>query len=646
MSVFKEFISQENLLININKTVKDTAVGISKRASNTYWHTQSRTLQDLLNYNIGGQYYGTRWIGDFYATILGLCSLLTQNKPIKFTPCYNSITTVDAETLTLQRLLQGIQCTDGMHNIVLYHIPKGKTFLKNLLDNPDNPTTMERIPQIEQFLIKTTNQFTRVYKLSNMSENVVIFSELFTTEMLETIIVMMPHLLRINPKDLSDDEDADNSETIAYNDKVVKLRDIFAFLYKITQLRDLTNTVELNDKLTNLINEYATLFNFEKVNMNSFIKNLATIKNQTASTYYTNELQHTTQRINDIEQEITTLYAKQAEMQRILNAYKTINPADVQPLLDIIHESKAIEILSTTDTKLQLRITAPLQYFTEADFTAYEDNPNSEYNQYVNDKIQRRILHKIFVTREYAMLAEGIITIDLQLAGSYYYRNQIEFNAQRGSLDDFKNFPNPHLYHHNCWSAAKTEIMKNLNLDNYDLVVMQMIAAVQTINIAERASFINGLISDFRTPQFQNKITLLDKNKKAHTYKEIYDKETKLDKQKILEEAETTIANAPNKEYTQVELPDDGDWPELANATFTPTDLTNVANVGTIVEGIINDARIVDINRDANNTIITLEYPNGQRETREIPTINTITADNNNILYYTTQGDTNAVHQD
>lgn len=563
MGTLHDYLTQETLFNNVNRTLRETAANISRRANNNYYHTSSRTLNEILNSNLAaGYYWNARHIGNNYAFLLGLASTLINNKPIQINAAYRTISSTEAETLTLDDILSDLSNDTSKCNITLYHIPKGKTYLKHLLEN--ETTELERIPQIENLLIENTTQFTRVYHTNAMNEDVVIFSEKYTVEMFETIITMIPHLLKLTPKDNPEE----NEEIALFNNKIAKLRDIYAFLYNIKTYLTENTTDQANEELLNLIANFAELFDFETININSFIENLANIRNTTANSYYTNELHHIEHDIANYEQTLASIYARQAELRRLLNAYKTIAPTDVQPFLETIKESKAIEILSTTDTTLQLRITAPFQFFTEADFTAYENNPNSEYNRHFTNEIDRNILHKLFVTREYKLLAEGIITIRLYNNSGYYNSNQITFEAQRGGIDLFNNFPNPHLYHHNCWSAAQSEMLKNLNADNYDLVVMQMIAAVQTINIAEHASFVNGLLSDFQQTSFQMRMHFIDKEGKEYTYAELYDIERKKHKEDTLKEAEETI-NTTNASsgYTQVELPDDGDWPDLTTVT-------------------------------------------------------------------------------
>ena len=290
----------------------------------------------------------------------------------------------------------------------------------------------------------------------------------------------------------------------------------------------------------------------------------------------------------------------------MLLANRQVSPADVQPLLDLIGQSDYIEIIDTTPTSLKIRITAPLQYFTENDFVSYENNENSEYNRHFKNKVDKTILHKLFVTRDYQLLAEGIVTIALNNSWNTY-SSPISFEAQRGGIEDFKNFPNPHLYHHNCWSAAKTEIMKNLNKDQYDLVVLQMIAAIQTINIAEHASFVNGLLNDFDTRIFHEKMHFIDKDKNTYTYGELYDKIKKEIQQGEVQEAAKIIEEAPKDEYTQVELPDDGDWPDLATVTEQLNDIVVNHDRNTVtING--NEIPIANTTATAINPINTTTY--------------------------------------
>ena len=103
---------------------------------------------------------------------------------------------------------------------------------------------------------------------------------------------------------------------------------------------------------------------------------------------------------------------------------------------------------------------------------------------------------------------------------------------------------------------------KNIYEGNYELVVMQMIAAVQSVNVAENASFVSGLLGDIKNSStLRDLLTFIVKTPegtKELNYQQILEYEHNLTQQTILQQAKETIAQNPQT-YTQVELPDDGE---------------------------------------------------------------------------------------
>ncbi|MBQ8043959.1 MAG: hypothetical protein IJ272_07425, partial [Clostridia bacterium] len=289
--------------------------------------------------------------------------------------------------------------------------------------------------------------------------------------------------------------------------------------------------------------------------------------NDNAKKYLTQELNRIQSDIKTFETKLETRYNEQLRIQQNLAATNNVTAEDVKPFIDTINNTKAIEVLAATDSEMRLRITAPLQYFTSSDFERYEKNISSAYNQRFMGggeiAILRNILHKIFVTREYKLLVQGIIKLRINTG---YYDTILSANAQAHELTDFTEFPNPHLYHHNCWSAARNEITKNLCEGNYELVVMQMVAAVQSVNVAEHASFVNGLLDDIKNSNLvrtKGLFHVIDSTGKHYTYAEIIAHETALQREDAVKAAKATLTNNPKEGYSQIEIPDDdANWEE------------------------------------------------------------------------------------
>ena len=242
-------------------------------------------------------------------------------------------------------------------------------------------------------------------------------------------------------------------------------------------------------------------------------------------------------------------------LQRRIAAAVLITDDDVKPFMQTLRETKAIEILEMDNTRLVLKITAPFQYFTPSDLETLENNKNSDYYRYIISKpYLKDLLHKVFVTQEYKLLAQGIIKLEIN--DNDYSDTPLSINARTYSLDEFTEFPNPHLFHHNCWAAAKQEMTKNICAGNFELVVMQMVAAVQSVNLAEHASFINGFVYDIvNNSRMRNLATFVDKDGNTYNYTQMLDKIEQEENAKVLAEAKEIIDSAEG--YVQIELPDD-----------------------------------------------------------------------------------------
>lgn len=527
----------------------------------SWYNCQSRSLQSALNSTIGS-YYGHH---SAYNVLQTLCALIT-GKSLKINTGYKLISSEDAETLDIQTLINERNITPNKFNIFLYHIPKGKSYLRKALDQTEG---LNRLKQIENFCIEDIQHFVRIYKGFNGlgEDSIVIFSDKFTKEFIQTLFVMLPILMNICEETAT--EEPLSAEQIKQNKKIKDLKNIFEEIFNQYNATASFTTNELRNEIDNiarLVQTFSDNFDFATAQLNTFATNLAKAKNNTANRYITRELSTTESTIKDYEQRIATCYVTKMRLEQQLINNKMITEDDTKPFIELINNTKAIEVLQTTDNLMKLRITAPVQYFTESDFEAYEKNTNSDYNRWFkNEPTLRKILHKIFVTREYKLLFQAIITLNLQ---DGYYESPLRCSAQTRNTTGLTQFPNPHLYHHDCWSKAKTEIQKNICEGNFELVVMQMIAAVQTVNIAEHASFINGFLYDIlNNATLRDKITILDENQNT------YDLTAILEHEKNIKLQET-----PKKAYTQIEIPDDdANWDDPAEV-FERQHAEDIAN--------------------------------------------------------------------
>ena len=499
--------------------------------------------------------------------LYGMCGLLKNNPQLNIYPNYLTINTEEAAELetNFNTILRYPNISTQKFNIVLYHIPKGKSFLKPILDRTYDDL---RLRQIETYGINNTQHFLRIYKNFNSSgENTItIFSDQYSEEFMYILWTMLPHLMQIRMHET----DEITPEIEAHNKRTQLLYQIFEVFFNAlndpsTQEYTPDELNTLKNKLQKLTKEYTAQFDFITNAVNTFTKNLAQAKNKITSTYYERELNTLNRHIQAYEDDLVQSYTKKLHLERQISAARLISEEDIKPFTETLLNAKAIEVLNTNSEEMVIRITAPLQYFQESDFETYENNPNSMYNGYFrNNPIIQKVLHKIFVTREYKLLAQAIIHMKIT---SNYTDMPLTFYAEKlHAAPTLTQFPNPHLYHYDCWGAAKNEMSKNICEGNYELVIMQMIAAVQSVNIAENASFVNGFLSDIKNSSTLRKLITIIKDTpegpKQHTFEEICALEQVLEQQNKAQQIEQALSAktqaAPNQ-YVQIELPDEDD---------------------------------------------------------------------------------------
>ena len=524
-----------------------------------WWNTQSRTLASVLNSTFGNYCNGSP---NAYKIMHTMCALtLGHNNSFNIYPKYKLITSEMATNLEndLINTLEFPEVQSQEFGLILYHIPKGKTYLNAALEKKQ----LTRLRTIEILCIENPSHFLRIYRnFNNTGNNIItVFSDTYTENMINTLWVMLPHLMEIVPHETSEDAPLTEND-IEYNTKVDLLYKFFNELYEI--MKNDTNTVYTTEEITEdqnkfqkITTEFIKHINTTTQSLQTFATNLANAKNNNTNQYLTTELHNINRRITCCEEDLRNYYITKSQLERQLTASKLISAEDVKPFIDTIQNTKAIEILYTNPTTLSLRITAPVQYFQENDLIAYEQNSSSNYNiALANDPLLKNILHKIFVTREYKLLLQAIINIGIE--------NQYETEPLKLKIaqqpDEYTQFPNPHLFHFNCWSAAKSEIQKNMCKGNYELVIMQMVAAVQTINIAENASFINRFLGDIlHTNNLKKLLTIVVNTPEGeiqYNYDQIIEHEQKLQNQE--NNTPQTETNTDAKQpYSQIEIPDD-----------------------------------------------------------------------------------------
>ena len=546
-----------------------------------WYSTRSQTLQNALNYTLGHYNYGK-----FFRTLQGIYSLIT-NQDIKIKPYYITITSTEGADYTVDKLINTLRMHYFRTNnetenppvtIHLCHIPKGKSYLKKALDNEIEET--HRLKNLENLINTDPYTLCRIYNNFPQypEKDIVIFTEKPTKHMLYVLFLMLPNIFNLTPREITEEDKVLLSPEVIQeitdrNTTITEYRALCAHLWE-----DYTNnTIKeagdyLNDKdftpeeygaYENQIKVHLKAlieaFKWTRANVNTFIKELANAKNAKLKCAYNDKLCSVQYDIENAERTLERAYTEKQNILRILATQNNVLASDLQVFMDLLTNSKALEILDATDRELLLRVTAPLQYFTASDFERYEANERSNYNALYRDKPElKELLHKVFITQDYQIIMQNIIS--MRVNTTTYEAAALSFQAYGNSKHNLlSEFPNPHLYHHNCWGQAQRKINEHIAKEDYELAVAQMIAAIQTINIAEAATFINYFIEDLLQSKYTNLLHLVDKSGKRYTLKEALDHEKELKTTVALKEAEEKLNNAEG--YTQIELPDDGlDW--------------------------------------------------------------------------------------
>lgn len=513
-------------------------------------YSRSRSLTDAYNLMCTRYHYIDNYKTNPILILNELYTLLT-NLTLKFSPYYMHISSEEAndQNMTIQyftnRIIHSENAVENVSRIHIVHIPKGITYARKVLDTDPNTNT-KRLKNIEMTLIQNVSHFIRIYKgFGNTPDcDITIFTSIVNPEFIKTIYIILPHLFNLIP---------DNTQTNEYNTKLIKFNAIFEFLWNTSKNTntEIPETLSAsNTALSTRIIDYINCFELQYNNPTNFITALANAKNEKEIKYVVNRLRSIENNIKNYEENLINYYTEKANLTRRMNATQKASPEDTETFLTTLKNNKAIEIIDTTNTKLNIRVTAPLQYFESKDFESYERNPNSIYNNVYKLPALRSIMHKIFVTREYRLLLQA--NIKLEINTGTYDDSILKCNAT-ANFQEFTEFPNPHLYHFNCWDRARAEIQKLIISGNYDLVVLQIIAAVQSINVAESASFVNQFLRDFNLSNYQNITHIIDNTGTVRTLKELITLENEILVQEKLKDLKP---KEDNQSYQQIDLTD------------------------------------------------------------------------------------------
>lgn len=507
-----------------------------------------RALQENIRSLFGYPWYTTHNSG--FGTLLALLEIIT-NTNIHFNYVYQPVNATEAATLTPFNFFGTHQ--ENLQNTTIYimHCPKGKTFIRALLaDYPEY--TNHEFKDLKQELKQRPTQYLEIVKHAPQlgTDDMLIITDDINHDLLTKIFLKLTTFIKLN-------------EELPGAKELIRL---FKILQETDEPNDNINTPEykqITKDIFALLTDCIKTLNLDKISTNTFTENLATIKNNITLKELRGTLNNTIVQIQQLEETLNAQYAKKENTERQLMCAKQHSPEDTKAFIETIETSKAIEVLDSTDETLTIRITAPVQHYTDSDLIAYEQNKDSTYCQKLDvHPILKEILHKIFVTKEYKLLLQAVVNIELNL-NTTSIESAMNFYTVRPQLTEYTELPNPHLFHYNCWGRAKSEIYKHLINGDYELVIIQMIAAVQSINIAEYPSFVDKFLNSLiQQPAFQKLATIIDQDNNTCSIYELLQ-----NKKNSLEEPDIT----QNKTYTQVEIEDDdSNWentPEIQNNT-------------------------------------------------------------------------------
>lgn len=459
-------------------------------------------------------------------------------------------------------------------NLVYYYVPRGKSFLEEQLKT--NCANEARLEPLEQLLKVHDKQYIRIYKdfptqrftdnLNNSTKTIIIFTDYIDQNLIANVTMLLPHLLELKEKE-------EKKEQYAI------IMQIFEYLFKIYkgEISDETNSIAPLIELYKQLNE---LCDYNKINVEKFAKTLSTLRSSKARQIIQNELNITKNDIKNCEERLNDLYERcyKLEQSALQNA---IAPIDVSPFMNFIKNAKTIEIINSNEHQLYLRVTAPFQYFREHDLEIREKNSKSDYNILIKNntripEIHKSILHKIFVTREYKLLAQAVIVLSLDTNPNDTRPMYYEVET---SLRNYDQMPNPHIFHYNCWEKAKNAMSKALAENKYEVMLAQIVAAVQSINLSEDPSFAHRFMNDWFDEDYTRLVHVIVEDGTILNYKEILEyeanklKENKTNTLETLQNPEPTnndtaqtddiaqrlaaLEESAAGSYTQIELPDE-----------------------------------------------------------------------------------------
>lgn len=518
-----------------------------------------RAIMKVYNDTIGSYYKHSmyNYISSFCTHIKGITTCTEQLYILN--PYWLQITQEDydnhrftVEGITNMLWQQTMQ-NNRIHRVRLVHIASGKSYLREILDNNEDVTiSANRIKNMEMYLIKSTTHFIRVYsKFPNTPEgDLVVFSDIIDERLIQQLYLQFPNIFNLTEEVLQQELQQINpvgSDTYTQQAfKVVAFRELFNLFYNYTHpTPELTIPIEA---IQNAIKAFCEFFANNSNEVEKFINKLSTAQNDKLIRNLKQTISNADSNIRNYENYLEQYYNQRADAQRQLNAIRNAEAADVSEFKNILLNNKAIEIIEAYSSELRLRITLPLLYFQTSDFEAYERNANSKYRQDYQSVPMQRVMHKIFVERKYIMPIQAVIRMVIDTSSN----NSIISLYADSNGDHYTTLANPHLRYYDCWREAKANIAQCMAKAEYDLALMTMLAAVQTVNIAENPTFVERTLRDIRNLDISKTIILTNaETKETISFPDAVKLEAKLIEEET-KQAEEAASPPEARGYTQI----------------------------------------------------------------------------------------------
>lgn len=560
--------TEANTLFQLLRTSTDTMhipVNLKHILNQIYLNHVRSTTGRTLNEATDRLYYSGVNSNHPHALLMKLCALYTGHEYTpEFRLHYLSYRTDDSVLKRDYDYATNSQNPTVPITIHIVHLARGKTLFDETIKT--EPPTGNRNKMFENILIQNQYHYIRVYTdhttaPQNYTTNttpILIITDTVNYQLIDNITNLLPHFLGFVPTYTN----ILNKESNTLTDKQNLLKCImtlFEYFFNYNPTTDTTvqthNTyiTELLQNITQYVKQDYT------TNLATFAKNFSTIRAQKL-------LQDAQQVQNRAKSDIATytdalnkaydkLYRAIALETQALNQ----NPDDITVLMTMLQNNKHIEILSANQTSIQLKITAPLKYYRTEDFEVLLNNTNSVFYKHLTPDSQT-LLKAAIKDNKFQILMQAIIEINTTSSTVY----PLTFTA-RPNTDYIDCVPNPHLTYYNCWSAARSQLNDAITKANYEFIVPQLIAAVQSVNMAESTTFYSRFLPNFNAISEDVKLFYDPENDKKYTKKEAL----QLICNTTIPKPEQEPTNT-QKPYTQTEIEDDDNMWQDTPTTQTP----------------------------------------------------------------------------